>query len=116
MKRNAIFYWIFTVLLCLWMLVQGVLFITNTATIEPLFEGLGFPVWLIMPLGVAKILAVVAILYGRPQLLKVAAYAGLGLDFIVALVSHFIAADGQWMGAAIALVLLGGSWWFNGKR
>lgn len=115
MKTNKILYWTFTILISLWMLLQGVLFTFMQDTIVPVFEGLGFPLWLIAPLGVAKILAVIAILSNKSALLRQLAYVGLAAEFIIALISHLMVGDMQWPAAAIALVLLGASYFF-GKR
>lgn len=116
MKKNLIIYWILTGLLCLWMTFQGVMFLIQTDTFVPMFEGLGMPTMLIVPLGVAKILASVAIISDKSALIKQAAYVGLGLDFVVALVSHLMVGDGNWPGAAVALLLLAGSYVYNKKR
>lgn len=116
MKTNKVLYWIFTGLICLWMAFQGVMFIIGPDNFSALFEGLGFPAALIMPLGVAKLLAAAAIISDKSVMLKRAAYAGLAVDFIVALVAHLMAGDGQFGGAAVALVLLGGSYIFDKKR
>ena len=113
MKRYKIIYWIFTGLLSLWMILQGVMFIFNSGEVAEMFEGLNMPTALIIPLGVAKLLAVVAILTKKSDLLKRLAYYGLGLDFVVAIVSHLVAGDGQVVPAIIALVILVVSYIFD---
>ncbi len=115
MKRNKIFYWILTGLICLWMTFQGVMFIIGPAGFHEMFSKLGFPGWLVLPLGIAKLLAVVAILSKKSKLLKDLAYAGLAIDFIVAFGSHLIAGDGQWPASLIASIILAGSFYFDRK-
>ena len=106
MKRDKIIYWIFTGLLCLWMTFQGVMFAFNSGEFIEMFEGLGMPTALIIPIGVAKLLAVIAILSKKSDLLKKLAYYGLALDFLVAIGSHINSGDGMWPGATVALILL----------
>ena len=115
MKRDKIIYWIFTGLLSLWMAFQGVMFIFSSEQIAPMFEGLNMPTALIIPLGVAKLLAVGAILSKKSDLLKKLAYYGLAIDFIAAIASHFIAGDGQGVPAIIALVILVVSYIYDRK-
>lgn len=88
MKKDKIIYWIFTALLSLMMLAQAYMFIFNSEQMAELFSSLGFPSMLIIPLGVAKLLAVIAILSKKSELLKSLAYYGLAIDFIAAIISH----------------------------
>ena len=80
-----------------------------------MFEDLGVPASLIIPNGIAKILAVIAILTKKSQILKKLAYYGLGLDFISAIVLHLIAGDGRWPTALVALVILIVSFYYDRK-
>ncbi len=91
------------------------MFIFNSAQFEEMFASLGFSATLIIPLGIAKVAAVIAILWRRNNLLKKLAYVGLGIDFIIAILSHLIANDGNWPGAAIALALMLASYIYDGK-
>lgn len=106
MKKDKIIYWVFTGLLSAWMLVQGFMFTFQSDQVAELFTSLGMPLSLIIPLGVAKILAVVAILTRLSPMLKKLAYAGLAVDFVVALGAHLMAGDGNWPGATAALALV----------
>jgi len=115
MKRDKIIYWIVTGLLSLWMLFQSFMFIFNSEQIEPMFEGLNIPSFLIIPLGVAKVLAIVAILSKKSDLLKKLAYYGLAIDFMGAIVSHLLAGDGNWATPLIALIILTGSYIYDRK-
>ena len=74
--------------------------------VNSFFKELGFPVWLIYPLSVAKILGVVAILSRKNQLLKEWAYAGFFFDAVLASLAHGYAGHG-WFGlSTIAIVLV----------
>ena len=114
-NKSKIIYWVFTVLLSAMMLLQAYNFIFNTEMISNIFQDLGYSTSLILPLGIAKVLAVVAITSNLSQMLKKLAYLGLGIDFVAALVSHLITGVGSWTGATIAIVLLFGSYIFYRK-
>ena len=115
MKRDKIIYWIVTWIISAWMLLQAFMFTFNSDQIAELFNSLGMPVFLIIPLGIAKLLAIIAILSKKSKLLKSLAYYGLGVDFIVAIASHLMAGDGGWPPAMIALVLLSISYFYDRK-
>lgn len=115
MKKNKIIYWIVTGLLSVMMLAQAYMFIFNTDQVAEMFNNLGMPVGLIIPLGVAKLLAVLAIVSRKSALLKKLAYYGLGLDFAAAIGSHLMAGDGNWPAASAAMILLVGSYIYDRK-
>ena len=79
------------------------------------FLRLGYPVYIIYPLAVAKILAVTAILTKKSDTLKEWAYAGLFFDFILAASAHIVAKDGEFAAAMVAAVLLLVSYWYDRK-
>ena len=56
-------------------------------------EALGYPVYLMTILGVAKVLGVIALLIPGQPLLKEWAYAGFTFDILVAAASHAFAQD-----------------------
>lgn len=76
------------------------------------FEHLGYPLFLLPFVGVAKILAVITILVPRFRRLKEWAYAGLVFDLIGALYSHVSVDDppSGWAFAVIGLFLVIGSY------
>ena len=89
MKKVKIFYWIITGLFSAFMLFSAVPDILVVPDAVKLITGLGYPVYIIPFLGVAKLLGVVAILVpGFPQI-KEWAYAGLFFDLIGATYSGF---------------------------
>ena len=76
------------------------------------FQHLGYPPYLLLFLGVAKMLGIVAVLLPGVPTLKEWAFAGLTFDLTGALYSHVSVGDppSGWLPAAIGLVLLGGSY------
>ena len=115
MKTSRIIYWISTGLLCLMMLLSAGMYVINYAGVSEIFTSLGYPTYIIYPLGIAKILAVVAILTKKSVILKEWAYAGLFFDFVLAMTAHIMINDGEFGGAAFALVALAVSYVYDKK-
>jgi uncharacterized membrane protein YphA (DoxX/SURF4 family) len=94
-SREKIIYWAITLLL----MVPG----AGGGVIEALTGGpesvahtlttLGYPLYIMKILGLAKVLGGVAILSGRFPRLKEWAYAGFAFDFLGATASHVLAGD-----------------------
>jgi hypothetical protein len=76
------------------------------------FRHLGYPPYLLLFLGTAKILGVAAVLSPGPARLKEWAFAGLTYDLTGALYSHLSVGDpaSVWMPAAVGLALMTGSY------
>ena len=105
-KRNKIVYWIATGLLSALMLMSASMYIFNYEIVSQTFLSLDFPVYLIYPLAIAKILGLVAILSRKSNFLKELAYAGFFFDFVLALSAHWVVNDGEFVPAFVAIVLL----------
>ena len=94
-RRNKIIYWTLTLL----MFVPGTLgacaeaFTSGPASIVKIMIALGFPLYLMRVLGVAKIFGGIAILTGRLPKMKEWAYAGFAFDFLGATAAHIITGD-----------------------
>jgi hypothetical protein len=88
------------------MLASGIMYLINHAQAAKLFSSLGYPTYLVYPLGVAKILGVIAILTKKSKILKDLAYAGFFYDFLLALIAHINAADGGFVIPLVAIILL----------
>jgi len=76
------------------------------------FKRLGYPPYLVVFLGTAKILGVAAVLVPGFPRIKEWAFAGLTFDVTGALYSHLSIGDppGAWTPAVVALALVGGSY------
>lgn len=108
-------YWIATGLLSALMLFSATMYFVNHDMVVDTFTRLGYPAYIIYPLGVAKILAIVAILSRKSEILKEWAYAGLFFDFVLALSAHLVAKDGEFIPAFVAIILLLVSRYFDQK-
>jgi hypothetical protein len=106
-KKQKVLYWVVTALFLLPMAGSGVpelLFAPSGATAVTIAH-LGYPLYLMKLLGLAKILGAVAIVSDRSRTLKEWAYAGYTFDLIGATASHLIVGDGPL--AALPGVMLG---------
>lgn len=106
MKTKRIFYWTATILLPAMMLVSGTAYLIKTADVAKEFTALGFPLYIIVPLGIAKAIAALVLLDNQYRKLVEWAYAGLFFDFILALSAHLMIGDGEYLPAIIAILLL----------
>ncbi|HAS39269.1 MAG TPA: hypothetical protein DCS93_02265 [Microscillaceae bacterium] len=115
MKTQKIIYWVVTGLLSALLLMSAGMYFVNYAQASTNFTKLGYPVYIIYPLAIAKILAVVAILTKMSTKLKEWAYAGLFFEFVLAGAAHIVAKDGEVGFAIIATILLLTSYYFDSK-
>jgi hypothetical protein len=107
-KKTNIIYWICTSLFAFFMFGSAIPdIISHPIAVEGMHKGLGYPVYFIPFIGVAKALGVIAILIPGFVRLKEWAYAGLMFDLIGALYSMIAigipAAD--WMPVFLPLAL-----------
>jgi len=115
MKRDKIIYYIATGLLTLLMLFSASMYFFNHDEVVTLFEGFGYPTYIIYPYAVAKLLGLVAIWFVGNKIVKEWAYAGFFFAFVLAFFAHVMIGDGEQMGALIALLLLAVSYIFSKK-
>lgn len=116
MKKKQTMYWGFTGLLSAFVLMGAGMYFFNTPMVEEMFGQLGFPAYLVYPLGGAKVLAVVAILSNKSKMLSDLAYAGLFYTFILGIIAHIASGVGSFVGALVALILLVGSYYYKDAR
>lgn len=108
MKKNKIIYWSTTALVAFGVITSGILYFTSQQMIDE-FKHFGFPNYFRMELGTAKILGGLAIILPKiSRQIKEWAYAGLGICFISALITHSAVNDPfiALIGPFIFLILL----------
>ena len=102
-KRTRAVYWAATILFVLPMTWSAIQYFTEAPKMVETMTHLGYPIYFLKILGMAKVLGAVAILYGGFRTLKEWAYAGFTFDLIGAVWSHMASGDP----IHIALVPLG---------
>ena len=106
MKRENIAYWVLNGLFAAFMGLGAIPDVMMIPEAVELFDRLGYPVYLLPFIGIAKLLGTAVILLPAPATLKEWAYAGLTFDLLGALYSHLRVADPAWWGPTIPLALL----------
>lgn len=106
MKTTKIFYWLSTGLLSAILVMSAGMYVFQYAEVASQFTAFGYPLYIIYPLALAKIVAVFVLLSQKQSFFKEWAYSALFFEFILAFFAHFMISDGQQIGAVIALVLL----------
>jgi uncharacterized membrane protein YphA (DoxX/SURF4 family) len=101
MKITKILHWVFNILFAGLMLSSGIQNAMSTPdSVKMMHDGLGYPLYFIPFIGVAKILGSIAILIPGFPRIKEWAYAGLTFDLIGATYSVY------------CVPMPGGSWYF----
>lgn len=87
-KKTKLLYWVFTILFAALMLFSAIPnILTNADSIKFMHDMLGYPVYIIPFIGIAKLLGVIAILIPGLNKIKEWAYAGLFFDLAGAVYS-----------------------------
>ncbi len=116
MKVNRIIYWSSTGLLSAILLMSAGMYVFNNEMVSQMFSRFGYPTYIIYPLAVAKVAAVIVLVTQKQATLKEWAYSALFFELIFAFFFiHVMIGDGEQMGAIIAMALLITSYIF-GKR
>jgi hypothetical protein len=103
-------YWGSTILLCLLMTASASMYLFTSLFgdhhAEQVFEALGYPSYIVIPLAIAKLAGVAAILTRRFPVAAEWAYAGFCFDMILATTAHMVVEGGGYQGALVGLILL----------
>ena len=117
-KRNRIVFWILTLLVLLPTAGSAMpeLFTAGPLVTVQSYQLLGYPLYLMKILGVAKVLGAIIILTDRNRRLSEWAYAGFGILFLGAGASHLLAGDSPHAPIPLVFsVILAGSYMFWNK-
>lgn len=104
-RKLRVIYWIVTPL---FLVLQGwaaTQYLTEAPRMTATITGLGYPIYFMKMLGVAKLLGILAIATGTSRPLKEWAYAGFTFDVCAAIVSHLSIGD-SFMVALVPLAFL----------
>ncbi|WP_026727534.1 DoxX family protein [Flavobacterium denitrificans] len=114
-KRNKIIYWVATLWLALGMTATGIVQLLQSKDETDRMSHLGYPFYLLILLGVWKLLGVITVLAPKFPLLKEWAYAGFFFAMSGAIFSHFAANDRakDFFGPTLLLILTIISWYFR---
>ncbi|MUU77255.1 DoxX family protein [Winogradskyella endarachnes] len=115
MKRDKIIFYASTGLLTLLMLFSVSMYFFKNDMVSDMFEGFGYPSYIIYPYAVAKLLGLFAIWNPKFKVIKEWAYAGFFFAFVLAFFAHFMISDGGHFSPLVAIILLAISYIFNKK-
>ncbi len=112
MKARIWIGWAVTGLMATLMVLSAIPDVRRVAGAMTVFKHLGYPPYLLLFLGTAKLLGVATVLTPGLPRLKEWAFAGLTFDLTGALYSHVSVGDppGVWLPAAVGLVLMAGAY------
>ncbi len=110
-------YWALTLLMCGLFLFSAQMYFFKTEMVKGFFESMGFPMWIVIPLAIAKVLGVIAVLSDYHTVLREWAYAGFFFDVILATAAHHYAGHGLFgMSFAGILLVLGSRYMYQYRR
>jgi hypothetical protein len=96
-KHLRLVYWTVTLLFAVLQGWSAVQYLTEAPRMAEALAPLGYPTYFTKMLGIAKLLGIAAIVYGRVPTLKEWAYAGFTLDTLAAFFSHLAVGASLWI-------------------
>ncbi|MDO6802597.1 DoxX family protein [Wenyingzhuangia sp. 1_MG-2023] len=115
MKTIKIFYWLTTGLLSALFLFSAGMYFLNYEHVSSEFVKLGYPVYIVYPLAVLKVIAVIVLITQKQSSIKDWVYSALFFDALLAFSAHMVVKDGEQGAAMIAMILILSSF-FLGKK
>ena len=114
-RRNKIIYWVATIWLALGMLSTGAVQLFGMKEEVEMIQHLGYPQYLLLILGISKILGVIVVLAPKLSRLKEWAYAGFFFTMAGAIISHLAVNDPitKILPCVLLLILITVSWYFR---
>jgi hypothetical protein len=117
MKKTKVIYWLFTGLFSAMMLGSAIPdVISAPIAVQGMHRELGYPLYFIPFIGVAKVLGVLAILFPISSRIKEWAYAGLIFDLLGATFSIIAIGKPDWIFMILPIFLAIGSYVFYHKK
>ncbi|WP_438710691.1 DoxX family protein [Aquimarina muelleri] len=99
-----IVYWVTTIAMCAIMLYSAQMYFFNTEMVKGFFESFNYPSYIVIPLAIAKVMGVLAILANKIKWIKEWAYAGFFFDLVLATAAHYYA--GHPVGLSVYAILI----------
>lgn len=117
-KRNNILFWVFTILFCAFMMMSTIPNILSAPEWVEVFKMLGYPLYMLPFIGVAKLLGIIALLIPGFPRIKEWAYAGMFFDLTGAVYSGLMTGgfNPQMLIMLVPFVLGGLSYVYHHKR
>jgi len=94
MKKLKTWYWIATIIFALMMIMDGFGGVTQQGAGKEVLKHLGYPMYMLIIVGISKLLGAVSILQNKYTAIKEWAYAGFAINFIGAFASRAFVGDG----------------------
>lgn len=94
MKKLTTWYWIATIVFALMMIMDGFGGVTQQEPGKEVLKHLGYPIYLLIIVGIAKLLGAISILQNKYTAIKEWAYAGFAINFVGAFASMAFVGDG----------------------
>ena len=94
MKKLKTWYWVATIIFALMMIMDGFGGIIQQEAGKEVLKHLGYPMYLLIIVGIAKLLGAASILQNKFKTIKEWAYAGFAINFIGAFASRAFVGDG----------------------
>ncbi|MEH6764353.1 DoxX family protein [Aequorivita antarctica] len=113
MTAQKTIYWIATGLLSTLFLYSAFMYLTDTAVIEGYYQDFQYPTYLVIPMALAKVLAIIFILLRKPKWVMEWAYAGLFFDMALASFAHYSINDPAITLPLVGIILLLTSYFFG---
>lgn len=95
-KKTTVAYWIFTILLVLFLVMDGIGGVTHAPEGVTAITHLGYPKYLLTIVGLAKLAGAIAIVQNRYTTIKEWAYAGVTINCIGASLSWYFTDHITW--------------------
>jgi hypothetical protein len=92
-KTLTTLYWIFTIIFALMIFLDGIGGVTRQQAGIDALKHLGYPIYFLTIAGVARLLAVVALLQTKFKVIKEWAFAGVAINFVGAFASREFVGD-----------------------